>query len=227
MNITAWAAGLIHESVTSVADGMQTWVGSVCRSFSVGVESGWGAVSAVLTSLWAIVVLGVGFVLTRELTGSSRWASRRMMHAAVNRLPERRRDTRREEWKAEWESFGDAHLSRLLWAAGVWMAAWKIARRERPATVTGSGTATLTLTATGDGVIGPIEVTWVENGERMVATSGGVELRSRLGDDSSVTSIRSDMEAVLRDPPAGLKDENGRQQFTLEVYRGPRGRHRG
>ena len=75
----------------------------------------------------------VGAAVGAEVTGSSRWLSRRMIHAAGRRVPERRREVRREEWLAEWEAFDGANLSRLLWALGVYVSARRMAVRGRRA----------------------------------------------------------------------------------------------
>lgn len=57
-----------------------------------------------------------GVALASEVTGSSRWLSRKLINLAVRKAPERRREVRREEWNAEWEAWDGSVIGRLGWA---------------------------------------------------------------------------------------------------------------
>ena len=94
--------------------------------------SAWGEF---LVGLAAVSGGATGVAVTTEIAGSSKWLSRRLLHLAVRKVPERRRDVRREEWTAEWEAFDGSVLARLGWALSLYIGQSRKALRHREKTV--------------------------------------------------------------------------------------------
>lgn len=86
---------------------------------------------ALLAGFFAALGAGIAAVLFVELRGLAGWASRRCIATAVALLPPTTREDRAEEWAAESENWTDGAVGRLVWSAGLILAALRIGAHDR------------------------------------------------------------------------------------------------
>lgn len=87
--------------------------------------------SATSWALSAFVTAVLAFVFREVLIGATGCLAHRIIVLAVNRLPDDRRELRREEWLAEYDAIvaKGLHLAGLIHACGVFLGAVRIAHR--------------------------------------------------------------------------------------------------